>query len=478
MSRSKIPFERLRQNTTISHFTIRMTSKYPHRNRRWRSFLPHTHNPKIVPLKMRRVLAVCIMSLTLGTIAYSVIRTIAADQSAAPFMSAIAVSVLALLVAFRFVTADQADKGVLVSLYTLLPGLIAWCSRSKARCTVFCGLITLLAAAVFYVGPYSIHEINISTGDSAFVRIGSATIPAPPSGWLSKTIWKPGSNYNAIASSVTCLTAEYREWKPRIRGNIVECGEALAPSLIVNCVNTSKLDTNSVAGRRTRLGVQRVRDDLSVQLPERDVSDRVLVATWNIRDFGRPRMEESLYYVAEVISHFDVVAVQEVQANTEPITRILEILGSSWRVVFSLVSPGSEGNNERMAFFYDRRKLTLGPLLASVVTDSDQPARTPYTATFDVDGRRLVLCSVHILFGSEQGEQRSLRVKEIEDLARFLKQTKQREPEWRGPLILLGDFNAPDATSPEIGALRSMGFYLDADLVAIPSNFSKTRVYD
>ena len=46
--------------------------------------------------------------------------------------------------------------------------------------------------------------------------------------------------------------------------------------------------------------------------------DSFHLATWNIRDFGghrlnpSPRLPESLLYIAEVISSFDLVAVQEV----------------------------------------------------------------------------------------------------------------------------------------------------------------------
>ncbi len=47
------------------------------------------------------------------------------------------------------------------------------------------------------------------------------------------------------------------------------------------------------------------------------------LASWNIRDFGghtlnpSPRLPESLLYIAEIISAFDLVAVQEVNEDSD-----------------------------------------------------------------------------------------------------------------------------------------------------------------
>src|SRR3546814_13469344 len=49
-------------------------------------------------------------------------------------------------------------------------------------------------------------------------------------------------------------------------------------------------------------------------VPAKNVDDTLLLATWNIREFDSgkygARCAESYYYLAEVISHFDLVAVQ------------------------------------------------------------------------------------------------------------------------------------------------------------------------
>ena len=64
-----------------------------------------------------------------------------------------------------------------------------------------------------------------------------------------------------------------------------------------------------------------LREQLSEALPAKDAEDHMLLGTWNIRDFGKaenlrkgrgPRLPETHFYIAEVISRFDFVAVQEV----------------------------------------------------------------------------------------------------------------------------------------------------------------------
>jgi hypothetical protein len=51
-------------------------------------------------------------------------------------------------------------------------------------------------------------------------------------------------------------------------------------------------------------------------LPERNLSDTRLLAPWNIREFDSTsygvRGRRPIFYIAEIIDRFDLVAVQEV----------------------------------------------------------------------------------------------------------------------------------------------------------------------
>jgi hypothetical protein len=68
----------------------------------------------------------------------------------------------------------------------------------------------------------------------------------------------------------------------------------------------------------------RLRAQLDRSVPNKDADDNLLFATFNIRDLGKnnrrgwgKRLPESLFYIAEVISRFDFVAVQEVNELDE-----------------------------------------------------------------------------------------------------------------------------------------------------------------
>ena len=83
----------------------------------------------------------------------------------------------------------------------------------------------------------------------------------------------------------------------------------------------------------------------------------VKIATWNIREFGGTsyggRTFEELYYMAEIISHFDLVALQEVRGNLQEFMRLKKYLGPDWDYIATDVTDGDAGNGERMVFLYN-----------------------------------------------------------------------------------------------------------------------------
>ena len=99
-------------------------------------------------------------------------------------------------------------------------------------------------------------------------------------------------------------------------------------------------------------------------IPERTVDETLLLATWNIREFDSTkygvRKEESLFYIAEIISRFDLVAVQEVRSDLTALKKLMKILGGWWKFIVTDVTAGSRGNSERMAFLYNTKKISFG----------------------------------------------------------------------------------------------------------------------
>jgi hypothetical protein len=238
-------------------------------------------------------------------------------------------------------------------------------------------------------------------------------------------------------------------------------------------------EAREVAGRLLSL-----RRRLEKQIPQRNALSSVLIATWNIREFGADakfgtRLDESLLYIAEIISHFDLVAIQEVHQNLGNLQELMRLLGGWWDYLVTDVTLGTSGNSERIAFVYDGRKvrfdhlageLALPPVKGEPVV---QPARSPFICAFKAGWRRISLCSVHIFFGtSTPGDPR--RVEEIRAVSAALARRNDNrqnvadgEPE---SVVLLGDFNIFDSgTDATAEALRSNHFIVPAALQVKPA---------
>lgn len=80
---------------------------------------------------------------------------------------------------------------------------------------------------------------------------------------------------------------------------------------------------------RTLTGLKRLRSGLDKAIPEKTRDSTLILGTWNIRNFDDNRFmnghrtTEDLYYIAEIISRFDVLAVQEVCSDTTPLDNLM-----------------------------------------------------------------------------------------------------------------------------------------------------------
>ena len=69
---------------------------------------------------------------------------------------------------------------------------------------------------------------------------------------------------------------------------------------------------------RTLSGLHRLRKQLDSKIPEKTRDATLVLGTWNIRNFddnrfkNGERTKEDLMYMAEIISRFDILAVQEI----------------------------------------------------------------------------------------------------------------------------------------------------------------------
>ena len=268
-----------------------------------------------------------------------------------------------------------------------------------------------------------------------------------------------------------------------------------------------------VTRKRIAEGLTRLRKAIVDQkVPARTLEGDVLIASWNIREFDSRkyggRLTDAFYYIAEVLSHFDLIAIQEVRDDLTALERVQNLLGGWWKYVVTDVTEGTAGNGERMAFLYDSRKVVFGGLAGEIVlppakvnTEVLQFARTPFVCGFKAGWAKIDLCTVHIYYGDDKPLD-ARRVEEIGKLAQFLakraKATAQPAPvvvpvpaappgsvtapvQAAEPdtLVLLGDFNIFDPADATLKAITDAGFKVPKVLTDRKgSNLGRDKYYD
>lgn len=213
---------------------------------------------------------------------------------------------------------------------------------------------------------------------------------------------------------------------------------------------------------------------------------KLLVATWNLRNFGGAafgfgdRLPESLVYIARVLLSFDLVAIQEVQEERH-VEHLLRLLGGDWAPLMSGKAVGVGGNREMSAFLYRKSRVeSLGKVdqltlpKSDLILKKDQFRRPPFLASFEACGWKLLACSAHLYFGKESGEEYDIRVAEIRTLARLL--TKRAKKKGATPL-LLADLNVVGPGDDTMKALERYDLKLPERFLA-PTNVAGDKFFD
>lgn len=225
-------------------------------------------------------------------------------------------------------------------------------------------------------------------------------------------------------------------------------------------------------------------------IPDKKLSGNLILGTWNIRELGNTkyngRMTESLFYLAEIISRFDLIAIQEVRDNLTEFNNICRILGNDWGMFISLVTDGVSGNNERMAFLYDKRTVSFKNIAGQIIlpgkTYANAFARAPYMIRFQSGWLNFDICTVHIYYGKAtlSSPEYKRRVEEITNLTGFLK-TNYVQKQRSNNLFVLGDFNIENTESETYKAATSSSFSIPSAILKnkLPgSNVSQNKIYD
>ena len=217
--------------------------------------------------------------------------------------------------------------------------------------------------------------------------------------------------------------------------------------------------------------------------------DNLLVATWNIRSFSSltrkwtatssdsPKRDlRGLRAIIEILSRFDVIAIQEVKGDLRALRDTLRYLGEDWGFLMTDVNASDAGNDERLAFLFNRTRLKPSGLAAELVVPPDrleriaenalrnQFARTPYAVSFVRNASTFVLVTLHVLFGDREAD----RLAELQEIADWMRDWASRTNRYHHNLLVLGDFNIDRQGSAGYDAFASTGLSVPAVLLNLP----------
>lgn len=274
-------------------------------------------------------------------------------------------------------------------------------------------------------------------------------------------------------------------------------------------------------------------------VPSKDSDETLLLATWNLRDFGRKggrgygeRRMEALYYIAACISAFDLVALQEINDDLDLFHTLRGLLGRDWDFIATDTSPGKPGNDERMVFVFDTRKVRFRSIAGEITLLEEeliraqeqelklpkdaqlimpdgsatpvpvgavlklpdasrhlagkQFARTPFLVSFQAGWFKFNLCTVHMYYGEGKAGM-AARIQEIAKVAQVFQKraaaerkrnAEKKREDADEAYIVLGDFNIPNAGHAAMKALLDNGFEIAKELHDTPTNMFQTEHYD
>lgn len=223
--------------------------------------------------------------------------------------------------------------------------------------------------------------------------------------------------------------------------------------------------------------------------PKRSTSRNVLIGTWNIKAFASltddkwtaasddsPKRDlRALWAITEIVSRFDVIAVQEIKGDLRALRTMMKTLGTGWNFVITDVTRGTAGNAERLGFVFDTTRVAMSGLAGELVVPEDrrsvipsgalqrQFARTPYAVSFRAGRETFTLVTLHVDYGSSSAG----RLPELRGIAEWLDNWAGEINGYGQNLIALGDFNIDRHNDDLWKAFTSTGLSVPADLNAV-----------
>ncbi len=247
-----------------------------------------------------------------------------------------------------------------------------------------------------------------------------------------------------------------------------------------------------------RSEMESLRAALDHTIPQKRTANRnLLIGTWNIKAFASltadkwtatgndspKRDRRALWAITEIVSRFDVIAIQEIKGDLRALRTMIKTLGQGWNFLITDITRGDAGNNERLGFVYDSRRVELSGLAGELVVPEDfediipsgalqrQFARTPYAVSFRAGSETFILTTLHVDYGESSDE----RIPELQGIAEWMDRWARQANSFGHNFIALGDFNIDRHDDVLWRAFTGTGLTVPAELHAIRRSIFATE---
>jgi len=205
--------------------------------------------------------------------------------------------------------------------------------------------------------------------------------------------------------------------------------------------------------------------------------DTIRIASFNLQVFGETKLArpDVTRILAQIVRHFDVVAVQEIRAKSQDVLpRFLELVNAEGAHYDFVIGPrlGRTSSKEQYAFIYDASSIECDRESVYTVDDPDDLLhREPLVAGFRVRGPptseafTFTLIDIHT-----DPDEIKIELNVLDDVFRAVRNDGRGEDD----VILMGDLNADDH---HLGELGQMG-YLTWAISGVATNTRGTKLYD
>lgn len=212
----------------------------------------------------------------------------------------------------------------------------------------------------------------------------------------------------------------------------------------------------------------------TAQEPVTVTSDRVRIASWNIRIFSdRSRDDTELDQICRTLIDYDLIALIELrdEAVLQRTEAMLETMGKDYD--YQVSAEIGRGVKERYVFLYDTSKIEAVEAGKAFPDPDDVFIREPYYATFRAGKFDFTVIAVHIIWGEAVDERRA----EIQSLAGVYNQVQEMDTSEQD-VILVGDFNCEPNDEESYTPLRSIPFMVSLFSLPQKSHIRDTSLYD